>query len=377
MDTDQSPILITAFGFQPDYIREISNAYARAGRKVILIGSDHHDKNWYDNNVLFINMRGNDKPERSTVRKFLDLFYYFLKLYNFILKNRIEYIYDPSIGRPFIFLINYISLKFLKRKVILTVHNVLPHSKYNKKNKLLYSIIYKYLTYRLIVHTEYIKNELVRIFRISSDKIILAHHGTYIVKNNTTLTKQLARSHLNIDKNEFIILVFGQQYPYKGTHKLISNYLKDLDINFRLIIRGAGSKQYTDILTNLIYKCNYANKIDADFNYVKSEDVELYFKSCDLVILPYTEGSQSGVLFMSYAYGRPVLVSDIGNFRNDILQGVTGEIFKPDDENDFKRKLKYIYYNLNNYNEDNIKKFAEDNYSWDTFAKMVLNSIYN
>ncbi|MBI5661139.1 MAG: glycosyltransferase [Ignavibacterium album] len=376
MNLNSNTILITAFGFQADYIREITNAFSRAGFKTILIGSNHHNKKWYEDKVEFINLRGDDTPKRSTVKKIKDLIIYFIKLYKFIVKNKIKKIYDTSIGRPLIIILNYLLLNLLRRKIILTVHNVLPHSEYTTKNKILYLIIYKFLTSKLIVHTSYIKNQLVNIFNIPENKIIVAPHGTYSIKDNYFINKQNARKKLNLEQNEFVILVFGQQYPYKGTDLLIKNYLNKIDFEFKLIIRGAGSKSYIETLINIIEKSNYKHNIDYDFNYVKETEVEYYFKSCDLVCLPYLEGSQSGVLFMSYAYGRPVLVSNVGNFKYDIIEGLTGEFFSLNDCEDFKDKLLRIKNNLSSYDENKIKEFANENYSWDKFADIIIKNFY-
>jgi glycosyltransferase involved in cell wall biosynthesis len=45
-------------------------------------------------------------------------------------------------------------------------------------------------------------------------------------------------------------------------------------------------------------------------------DAELpgYFRRADLVVLPYREIDQSGVLFTALAFGKPLLLSDVGGF---------------------------------------------------------------
>lgn len=370
-------ICITPFGFQADYIREISNAFARQGKKVILLGSNHHDKNWYDNGVCFYNLRGDDSPNRNIANKIVGIIRYFFRLYKYLLVNNIKYIYDPSVGRPFLIALNYLFLKIYGRKIISTVHNVLPHSKYNLRNKILYRVIYKYLTYKLVVHTVFINDKIKTLFNIPEDKIVLAPHGTYNVTENKSVSKSVAREMFQLKQNEFIVLIFGQLYPYKGIDLFIRHYLNDFDFEFKIIIRGGGDQKYIDMLSSIINSSPHKNKINYEFGYVRHEDVEYYFKSADVVCLPYLEGSQSGVLFMSYAYGRPVLASNVGNFKNDILEGVTGEVFNLNDFKGFKEKIKKIKLNLNAYDEDSIKNFAKNNYSWDSFARIILDQIYS
>jgi glycosyltransferase involved in cell wall biosynthesis len=39
-----------------------------------------------------------------------------------------------------------------------------------------------------------------------------------------------------------------------------------------------------------------------------------YFQAADIVVLPYREIDQSGVLFTALAFGKPLLLSDVGGF---------------------------------------------------------------
>ncbi|WP_337866677.1 glycosyltransferase family 4 protein [Ignavibacterium sp.] len=370
-----SPIFITPFGFQPDYIREISNAFARNGNKVIIAGSNQHDKNWYEKNVMFINIRGNDSANRSLVKKIYDLTNYFLRLYKLIILGRIKIIYDPSIARPILILIHYSILKLLKRKIVLTVHNVLPHSKNNFNNRFFYNIIYKYPDF-LIAHTKFIKQELIRLFKIPEDKIIVANHGIYSVINNKMVNKFTARKKLNITESEFVILIFGQQYPYKGTDIFIKHLLDKINFKFRLVIAGCGDKVYIQKLKKSVNSSKHKESIDLYFKFIPNEEIELFFKACDIVCLPYLEGSQSGVLFMSYSFGRPVLATDVGNFKYDIIENKTGEIFQIKNPIDFTKKLNKIKNNIYTYSETFIIEFAKKNYSWDTFAQTIEQQIF-
>lgn len=376
MNKNTNTIFITAFGFQPDYIREIANAFALTGNKIILIGSNHHDKNWYVENVKFINLRGNDSPNRNFADKIINLIKYYFKLIMIIHKERIKIIYDPSIGRPLLIILNYLLYKLIGKKIILTVHNVLPHGKHSSYNFLLYKIIYTVLTDYLIVHTKFLENELINNFSINSDKITVASHGTYKMQVKNITDKADARLSLNLSEKDFVILVFGQQYNYKGTHILLENYLKPIKFDYKLLICGSGDNIYISKLKNIINNMPIKGNIIYNFRYIREEEMELFFKSSDVVCLPYSEGSQSGVLFMSYAFGRPVLASDVGNFKYDIKSGFSGEIFEVGNSVDFEKKLVKIKNNLSQYDESRIKEFATANYSWENFAEIIINKVY-
>jgi glycosyltransferase involved in cell wall biosynthesis len=48
--------------------------------------------------------------------------------------------------------------------------------------------------------------------------------------------------------------------------------------------------------------------------FVADAELPAYFARADLVVLPYLEADQSGVLFTALAFGKPLLLSDVGGF---------------------------------------------------------------
>src|ERR1700685_2870404 len=65
--------------------------------------------------------------------------------------------------------------------------------------------------------------------------------------------------------------------------------------------------------------------------FIPDEDMEIYLKAADVMVLPYNEIFQSGVLFLSYAFGLPVIATDVGSFREEIVEGNTGFLCQPGD----------------------------------------------
>jgi glycosyltransferase involved in cell wall biosynthesis len=52
--------------------------------------------------------------------------------------------------------------------------------------------------------------------------------------------------------------------------------------------------------------------------------MEVYLKAADVMVLPYNEIFQSGVLFLGYSFGLPVIATDVGSFREEIVEGERG-----------------------------------------------------
>ena len=55
--------------------------------------------------------------------------------------------------------------------------------------------------------------------------------------------------------------------------------------------------------------------------FIPDEEMEIYLKAADVLVLPYKEIFQSGVLFLAYSFGLPVVATDVGSFREEIVEG--------------------------------------------------------
>lgn len=369
--------LIVADNFQPAYICELVNALARCGMPVHLIGGDIHGNQNYVEGVQFVNYRGDNSSTRPILKKAHDLIVYYFRLTLDVRRSKGSIVYKAGLGRPFLdnILMNLL-FRFLGKKIIYTVHNVLPHGEEHIKNRILYWILYRCIADFLLVHTEAQKQRLATEFRVPESKITLAHHGTYHVAHNPECNKHMARRHLKLRPDAFVVLSFGYQRPYKGTHLLVEAMAKLTIKHTQLIIRGSATQEYAGRLTALIYEKRLAHCIDCDFGYVPDEELRRLFLAADIVALPYIEGSQSGVLFMAYAYGRPVLASDVGGFREYIIPGTTGEIFQTAEVDGIAKALAAAGEKRDAYDAKLIQQYAYRNYSWDAFAKKVLKEVY-
>jgi glycosyltransferase involved in cell wall biosynthesis len=101
----------------------------------------------------------------------------------------------------------------------------------------------------------------------------------------------------------------------------------------------------------------------------------LYFKAADVLVLPYKAIFQSGVLFLAYSFGLPVVATDVGSFREDIVKGQTGFLCRPDDPADLARAVRTyfaseLYENLSIRRRE-LKNYANRTYSWHAVADLT------
>jgi glycosyltransferase involved in cell wall biosynthesis len=118
------------------------------------------------------------------------------------------------------------------------------------------------------------------------------------------------------------LLLFGRIEPYKGVDVLLAA-MEDVwatrpDVT--VTIRGSGS---LDVVAP-----NDA-RVVIDQSYVPESEIDPMFAGATLTVLPYRQGSQTGVGIQSVARGVPVVVTDVGALP-DVADG-TGEVVAPGD----------------------------------------------
>jgi len=107
--------------------------------------------------------------------------------------------------------------------------------------------------------------------------------------------------------------------------------------------------------------------------------MEVYFKAADVLVLPYKDIYQSGVLFLSHSFGLPVLAADVGSLKEDIVEGKTGFLFRPEDRVDLARKMEQyfaseLYAHLNSRRAE-VRHYATERHSWDVVGQTTM-SVY-
>src|SRR5213075_3043741 len=180
------------------------------------------------------------------------------------------------------------------------------------------------------------------------------------------------------------LLFFGNIAPYKGLEYLVSAFteLLNKDRSYRLIIVGRpkGSEGYWKQIQEGIVRNDIGDRIIQRIEYIPDEETELYFKAADVLVLPYTRVFQSGVLFLGYSFGLPAIAADVGNLREEIIEGETGFVFKPQDSSDLASKIE-AYFNSELFSKlethrAEIKAYANERYSWDRIAA-IITAVYS
>lgn len=263
-------------------------------------------------------------------------------------------------------------------KVILTIHNIYPHGvksmsdsgkqKYKKRFRDTCRNIDN-----IIVHTESSKMEVIKEFGFTPDIVNIVHHGVFVPKIKTIKKKKYKI-------NKYVILQFGLQTYYKGTDILVDavnllpvEYSENIEVR---IVGGVGESYLQEL------KGKDSNSLIHWKSYFLPND-ELYeeINNSDVLVLPYREISQSGVLLLSIYFEKNIICSDLPSFIETIHGDLDNSLdkdffFKNNDPSSLCELLmRYIDGSINNEKIQNRIRHLKNLYSWENAAKATI-SIY-
>jgi glycosyltransferase involved in cell wall biosynthesis len=229
------------------------------------------------------------------------------------------------------------------------------------------------------------KRELLEDFRVREPHITVLRHPINNVFPDTDLTPAEAKKRLGIRNGERTLLFFGNIRPYKGLEYLVEAFqqLAAKHSDYRLIIAGEGkrgSEKYLKEVQQLIARDSSQIRIIQKIHFIPDEETELYFKAADVLILPYKAIFQSGVLFLAYNFGLPVVATDVGAFRDEIVEGRMGFLCNPCDSSALAKTIERyfesdLYKQLNGYRKE-IKDYAHARHSWQAVGQ-VTRDVYS
>jgi len=379
-------------GDDKPYALGMASALVAQDISIDFIGSDKVDAPELHTTPLlnFLNLRGDQRENVSLRRKVMRILAYYGRLVRYAASARPP-IFHILWNNKFDFIDRVLLMlyyRLLGKKVVFTAHNVNAAKRDSRDsflNRLSLRIQYG-LSHHIFVHTEQMQSELVAEFGVSKSKTSVIPFGINNTAPVTEITPSQAKQRVGAGPEHKTALFFGQIAPYKGLKYLINAFsnLATKDESYRLIIAGKvkkGHAEYWDEIKRQMMHYGVQNQIIERIEHIPDEEIELYFKAADALIVPYVHIFQSGLPFLAYSFGLPVIATDVGSLRQDIVEGRTGFVCRPEDSSDLARTIdKYFESELFNDLENrrlDIRQYANERYSWGKVAEITTAVYYN
>jgi glycosyltransferase involved in cell wall biosynthesis len=218
---------------------------------------------------------------------------------------------------------------------------------------------------KIIVHGEKLKEQMIEEYNVPEEKV----HAIPIGEHEVAPFKKYEREDIKEDGN--LILFFGRIYEYKGLEYLIKAepMITEQVPDTKIFIAGIGEdfKKYERMMINR------NNFIVHNYRIPYKEGAEL-FQRCSVVVLPYIDASQSGVVSTAYGFKKPVVVTNVGGIPEIVDDGVTGFIVPPKNPEALAEAIIKLLKDekLRKQMGENAYKKLKTDLSWDNIAEKTI-----
>jgi starch synthase len=205
--------------------------------------------------------------------------------------------------------------------LVITIHDVEAHSgdRESTKTPQRLSDVGYHRADRVVVHNEYGKNLVMQRLSIPAERIDIVPHIALGSQTKDVTPRDDGHT----------LLFFGRIWPYKGlevlirAEPLISAEVPDVEI----VIAGRGEDmdRYYPMMV-------HPERFTVLNRFIPDSELAELFGRASLVVLPYVEASQSGVIPLAYTFARPVVATRVGGLPEMVDDGFTGLLVPPRDE---------------------------------------------
>jgi glycosyltransferase involved in cell wall biosynthesis len=192
-----------------------------------------------------------------------------------------------------------------RRPLVLTAHDILPREARPGQRAAQRRLYDRFDA--VVVHSHHGRARLVDELGVDPERVHVIPHGAFahLVDARPPLAARDAPG-APFSTEAPVVLCFGLMRPYKGIEVLLDAW-RGID-GAELWIVGAPRMDIGGLEARAPAGVRFVPRFIAD------DELPAYFRCADLVVLPYREIDQSGVLFTALAFGRPMLLSDVGGF---------------------------------------------------------------
>jgi len=190
-----------------------------------------------------------------------------------------------------------------RRPLVLTAHDVLPREPRRGQLAAQRRLYDRFDA--VVVHSEHGRARLTHELGLDADRVHVIPHGVFAHLADAPRSAAAGgRAPFHTEKP--VVLCFGLMRPYKGIDVLLQAWRGVEDAE--LWVAGMPRMDISHLRAIAPPNVRFVPR------FITDPELPAYFQRADLVVLPYREIDQSGVLFTALAFGKPLLLSDVGGF---------------------------------------------------------------
>jgi glycosyltransferase involved in cell wall biosynthesis len=189
-----------------------------------------------------------------------------------------------------------------RRPLVLTAHDILPREARPGQRQAQQRLYDRFDA--VIVHSQHGRTRLTDELGVAPERVHVIPHGAFAHLAAADASASATAPPFETDLP--VVLCFGLMRPYKGIDLLLEAW-QGIE-GAELWIAGMPRMDISPLQAMAPPGVRFVAR------FITDEQLPPYFRRADLVVLPYREIDQSGVLFTALAFGKPLLLSDVGGF---------------------------------------------------------------
>lgn len=357
-------VLLMPGGLPLDYTIQLANALSKNNKiivKLIIYNLPTLDKKILENLSVDVELyiTGKFKYPIFNPKNFVNVYKVIKEIYYF----------NPDIihVQPLTY-IDLLILSFIyKYPLIATIHDPKLHLGEETLFSRFAAYYLRMRSSRIFVHGKILKEIMVKEYNLPDNKVCAIPMG----EHNSSMFMKYLRKEIKCENHT--ILFFGRIGRYKGLEYLIqaepiiSKNIPDL----KIIVAGKPvGKVNMEKFKKMMNKGNYL-VYDSFIDWELGAEL---FQKASVIVLPYIEATQSGVIPVAYAFKKPVVVTRVGALPEIVDDGKTGLIVPPKDPEalaDAIIKLLKDEKLRKEMGEAGYKKLKTD-MSWDKISEIII-----
>lgn len=257
-------------------------------------------------------------------------------------------------------------LYWLCRKMVLTMHDPLPHSSEDTRISRLHRRMCFLLVNNYILLNTIQKDEFIHTYKLHKKNIFLSKLSTYTHLQDTRPQDPSCKGY---------VLFFGSISTHKGVDILCEAMrIAHREHNdLKLIIAGKG-RIYFDIEPHMA-----GGYVELRNHYLTDSELAGLIRQAAFVVCPYIDATQSGVIMSAFALGKPVIATNVGGLPEMVDNGRHGLIVPPHDPQSLSEAICKLASDpglLRQMSNSIIADYGQGSESWTSIAKSMA-AIYN
>jgi glycosyltransferase involved in cell wall biosynthesis len=252
------------------------------------------------------------------------------------------------------------------RPLVLTAHDVMPREPRPGQLSAQRRLYERFDA--IVVHSEHGRERLTSGLGVDPNRVHVIPHGVFAhlaagPPSGAAGGRASGRAPFQTDMP--VVLCFGLMRPYKGIDVLLEAW-REVD-DAELWIAGMPRMDIAHLRAIAPPNVRFVPR------FITDTELPAYFQRADLVVLPYREIDQSGVLFTALAFGKPLLLSDVGGFGEIAATGAARTV-PAGDPLALRDALQDLLGDPGALSDMAAcaRAAAEGEYAWDTIARRTL-----